>query len=57
MFGTLLLQEKWGLPALAGSFTEHYQDGTAPRIYLEGTHISVIEFVDLETLREFSVDA
>ena len=34
-----------------------YQDGVAPRIFLEGTHLSVIEFVDLETLREFSVDS
>ena len=30
-----------------------YNDNMAPRVVLEATHLSVLEFVDLETLREF----
>ena len=33
-----------------------YQAGIAPRIALKSTHISVLEFVDLETLKEFAHD-
>ena len=38
-------------------WVQAYRDGVAPKIFLEGTHISVIEFVDLDTLRKFSVNA
>ncbi len=29
--------------------------GTAPRVHLEATHISALEFVDLEQLQEFAI--
>ena len=31
--------------------------GAAPRVHLEATHMSALEFVDLEQLQEYSVDA
>ena len=33
---------------------EAYQAGVAPKIRLEATHISVLEFVSMEILREFA---
>jgi uncharacterized protein len=35
---------------------EAHNADMAPRIYLQATHMSVIEFVSLETLREYAVD-
>jgi len=35
---------------------EAHQAGVAPRVYLEATHISTLEFVDLGDLREHAVD-
>ena len=35
---------------------EAYNAGMAPRIYLAGTHISVLEHIDMETLEEFAID-
>jgi uncharacterized protein (DUF2237 family) len=35
---------------------EAYRDGIAPRVDLEATHISVLEFVSLETLERFSIE-
>ena len=36
---------------------EAYAAGRAPRVVLEATHISALEFVDLELLQEYAVDA
>jgi uncharacterized protein (DUF2237 family) len=33
-----------------------YEKGVAPQIKLEATHASVLEFVELEKLREFAVE-
>ena len=35
---------------------EAYHADMAPRIYLEATHMSVIEFVSMETLEEYAVE-
>ena len=35
---------------------EAYAAGRAPRVVLEATHISALEFVDLELLQEYAVD-
>lgn len=35
---------------------EALDSGAAPPVVLEATHASVVEFIDLETLREHSVD-
>jgi uncharacterized protein (DUF2237 family) len=37
-----------------GRWIEAYQAGVAPKIRLEATHISVLEFVSMEILREFA---
>lgn len=34
---------------------EAYRVGKAPKLRLEATHISVLEFVDLETLKEYAL--
>ncbi|MCS7087401.1 MAG: DUF2237 domain-containing protein [Thermoflexales bacterium] len=34
---------------------EAYEAGCAPPVDLEATHISVLEFVDLETLKRFAI--
>ena len=36
---------------------EAHAAGFAPRVHLEATHISALEFVDLEVLQEYAVDA
>jgi uncharacterized protein (DUF2237 family) len=33
-----------------------HQSGTAPRVKLEATHISVLEFIDLKHLKEYAID-
>ena len=33
---------------------EAYKEGLAPRVKLEATHLSVMEFVDIEVLQEFA---
>ena len=35
-------------------WVEAWEAGFAPRVFLEGTHLSALEFVSLEALREFS---
>jgi uncharacterized protein (DUF2237 family) len=35
---------------------EAHKAGMAPKVYLEGTHISVLEHVELKTLQEYAVD-
>jgi uncharacterized protein (DUF2237 family) len=34
---------------------EAYNANSAPRVFLEGTHISVLEHIDLDLLRRFAV--
>ncbi len=36
---------------------EAYEAGVAPKVKLEATHASVLEFVDLELLSSFRVDS
>ena len=36
-------------------WVEAWEEGVAPRVFLEGTHLSALEFVSLEVLREFSL--
>ncbi|MCA9211704.1 MAG: DUF2237 domain-containing protein [Planctomycetales bacterium] len=45
--------DRWCLCVLR--WKEAWQAGVAPRVSLEATHISALEFVDLETLQEFAV--
>ena len=57
---------QWNFPGLQpGDFwclclprwIEAYQAGCAPRVRLEATHASVLEFVDRELLEQFAVPA
>lgn len=38
-----------------GRWIEAYKAGVAPKIKLEATHASVLEYLDLETLKEYAV--
>lgn len=58
--------EMWGFPGLRPGdrwcvcverWKEAYKAGFAAPVVLEATHISTLEFVSLEELREFAVDA
>lgn len=53
-FPGLVAGDRWCLCALR--WKQAYEDGRAPRVNLKATHISTLEFIDLETLREFAVD-
>lgn len=44
----------WCLCALR--WIEAYEAGSAPPIHLEATHLSVLEYVDLDVLREYAAD-
>ncbi|MEM7167050.1 MAG: DUF2237 domain-containing protein [Planctomycetota bacterium] len=46
--------DRWCLCALR--WKEAYEAGMAPRVVLEATHMSMVEFVDLEVLQEFAVE-
>lgn len=55
---------EWNFPGLKegdhwclclGRWVEAHQAGMAPKVRLEATHASALEFVDLETLKEFAV--
>ncbi|MGL1900538.1 MAG: DUF2237 domain-containing protein [Fibrobacterales bacterium] len=37
-------------------WVEAFNAGRAPLVYLEGTHISALEFVDLKTLQAYTVN-
>ncbi len=37
-------------------WVQAYGDGMAPHIKLEATHASVLEFIDMDCLREYSAD-
>jgi uncharacterized protein len=51
-FPGLVEGDRWCLCVLR--WKEAYEAGTAPRVNLRATHISTLEFVDLEALREFA---
>lgn len=38
-----------------GRWIEAYQAGVAPKVKLEATHASALEFIDLELLRDYAV--
>ena len=55
---------EWGFPGLqAGDYwclclsrwIQSYNAGMAPKVRLESTHASVLEFLELQTLEEFAV--
>lgn len=57
---------EYGFPGLAAGdrwclcvqrWKQALEAGAAPRVHLEATHMSSLEFVDLEQLQEYSVDA
>jgi uncharacterized protein len=47
--------DRWCLCVLR--WKEAFEAGMAPRVVLSATHMSVLEFVDLEDLRRFSADS
>lgn len=47
--------DRWCLCALR--WKEAYENGMAPKVVLESTHMSMLEFMDLEVMQEHSVDA
>jgi uncharacterized protein (DUF2237 family) len=47
--------DRWCLCVLR--WKEAFEAGRAPRVVLNATHISTLEFVDLEDLRQYAVDA
>ncbi len=44
--------DRWCLCVLR--WKQAYEDGMAPLVNLKATHMSVLEFVDLDTLREYA---
>ncbi len=46
--------DRWCL--CATRWKEAYEAGMAPQVILASTHISTLEFVDLEALMEFAID-
>ncbi len=53
-FPGLKAGDRWCLCVLR--WKEAYEAGMAPAVNLNATHMSVLEFVDLEQLQEYSVD-
>ena len=53
-FPGLVSGNRWCLCALR--WLEAHQAGCAPPVHLEATHLSVLEYIDLETLREFAAN-
>jgi uncharacterized protein len=53
-FPGLVEGDRWCLCVLR--WKEAYEAGMAPRLNLRATHISTLEFVDLEVLREYATD-
>ena len=56
--------EQYGFPGLRSGdswclclmrWIEAYNDDMAPRVVLEATHISALEFIDLDILQRFAV--
>ena len=54
-FPGLQAGDRWCLCVLR--WKEAFEAGVAPKIVLESTHISTLEFVDLEDLQRHSADA
>ncbi len=46
--------DRWCLCALR--WKEALESNKAPKVVLESTHMSMLEFVDLEVLQEYSID-
>ncbi|MEC9094428.1 MAG: DUF2237 family protein, partial [Planctomycetota bacterium] len=46
--------DRWCLCALR--YKEAYESGNAPRVNLRATHISTLEFIDLEVLQAHAVE-
>ena len=53
-FPGLVAGDKWCLVAVR--WRQALEDGMAPQVYLGSTHESVLQVVDIETLREYAVD-
>jgi uncharacterized protein len=53
-FPGLVEGDRWCLCVLR--WKEAYEAGMAPRLNLRATHISTLEFIDLEVLREYATD-
>ncbi len=54
-FPGLKAGDRWCL--CLSRWVEAYQAGSAPKVVLEATHVSVLEFLDLELLQQFAVTA
>ena len=55
MFPGLEPGDRWCLCCLR--WKEAYEAGMAPPVVLEATHMSVLEFIDLELLQDYAVEA
>jgi len=57
MFGFRGLRsgDRWCL--CLSRWVEAYNVGMAPRIYLAGTHVSVLEHIEMEVLRKYAIDS
>ena len=53
-FPGLVGGDRWCLCALR--WKEAYEAGHAPRVNLRATHMSTLEFIDLEVLQKYSVE-
>ena len=53
-FPGLVAGDKWCLVAVR--WRQALEDGMAPQVYLESTHESVLQVVELEELREYAVE-
>ena len=53
-FPGLKPDDRWCL--CLGRWIEAHNSGNAPQISLKSTHTSVLEFVDLDVLKDFAVD-
>ncbi len=53
-FPGLVAGDKWCL--CVTRWSEALMAGKAPRVHLAASHISVLEFVDLEDLKEYALD-
>lgn len=53
-FPGLVPGDRWCLCVLR--WKEAFEAGMAPQVVLEATHISALEFVDLDDLQQFAVD-
>jgi uncharacterized protein (DUF2237 family) len=54
-FPGLVAGDRWCLCALR--WKEALEADMAPRVVLAGTHISALEFIDLEDLQAYAIDA